>query len=303
MKGSINYQVSQVMKVLTGHCISKYQTRKKSNLKGENNHQVSPLIHSTNYDKAVKNTALLLAQFAKNNRIKDMEKIDNAIIEKYINEKIQKGITNKSISVSLSHMMKIQHALNQIFYNKKGRENTLLFTKEKIKELREKANKIAKKTDKSKIKSYANPNIFLSKIAKRSSLQVELMMKSGIRVNDAIYIKKDQLLTHNQIRFRSKGGKVFIKKIDPFLYQKIKKAVESNTYNIQYKTFYRDMQRVAKENNIPWAGTHGLRHAWAKKDFSNNLKSGLSNEKSLLKTSENLAHNRAEITKLYILSR
>jgi len=303
LKGSINYQVSQVMKQLTGHCISKYETRKNSNTKGENNHNVSPLIHSTNYDKAIKNTALSLAQFSKENGIKDLEKINNKTIEKYINEKIKQGITNKSISAKLSHMMKIQHALNQTFYNRTKKENTLLFTKEKIKELREKANKIAKKSDKSKIKSYSNPNIFLSKIAKRSSLQVELMMKTGIRVNDAIHIKKEQLLSNNEIRFKSKGGKVFIKKIDPFLYEKIKKAVEANSYSIPYKTFYRDMKKVAIENNISWSGTHGLRHSWAKKDFSNNLKSGLSNEKSLLKTSQNLAHNRAEITKLYIQSR
>ncbi|BFU79013.1 hypothetical protein ALC152_22280 [Arcobacter sp. 15-2] len=303
MKGSINYQVNQVMKELTGHGVSKYQTIKTSNIKGENNHQVSNLIHSNNYDKAVKNTAMSLAQFSKENGIKDLEKINNEIIEKYINEKIKKGITNKSISASLSHIMKIQHALNQTFYSRTAKENKLLFSKEKIKELREKANKIAVKTDKSKIKSYANSNIFLSKIAKRSSLQVELMMKTGIRVNDAIHIKKNQLLSNNEIKFRSKGGKVFIKEIDPNLYNKIKKAVESNIYNITYKTFYRDMKKVAKENNISWSGTHGLRHSWAKKDFSNNLKSGLSNEKSLLKTSQNMAHNRGEITKLYIQSR
>lgn len=303
MKGSINYQVSQVMKMLTGHCISKYETRKTSNTKGENNHNVSPLIHSTNYDKAIKNTALSLAQFAKESGTKDMEKINNETIEKYINEKIKKGISNKSISASLSHMMKIQHALNQTFYNRTKKENTLLFSKDIIKELREKANKIAVKTDKSKIKSYANPNIFLSKIATRSSLQVELMMKSGIRVNDAIHIKKEQLLSNNKIKFRSKGGKVFIKKIDPFLYEKIKKAVLNNSYNISYKTFYRDMKKVAIENDIAWSGTHGLRHSWAKKDYANNLKRGLSNENSLLKTSQNLAHNRAEITKLYIQSR
>jgi integrase len=303
MKGSINYQVSQVMKMLTGHGISKYETRKNSNIKGENNHQVSNLVHSNNYDKAIKNTALSLAQFAKENNIKDMEKINNETIEKYINEKIKKGITNKSISASLSHLMKIRNALNQTFYSRTAKENKLLFSKDKIKELREKANLIAKKTDKSKIKSYSNPNIFLSKIAKRSSLQVELMMKSGIRVNDAIFIKKEQLLTHNQIRFKSKGGKVFIKEIEPVLYEKIKKAVLNNSYNIAYKTFYRDMQKVAKENQIPWSGTHGLRHSWAKKDYSDNLKNGLSNEKSLLKTSQEMAHNRGEITKLYIQSR
>jgi len=291
------------MKQLTGHCISKYETRKNSNTKGENNHNVSPLIHSSNYDKAIKNTATSLANFAKDNGIKDMEKINNETIEKYINEKIKKGITNKSISASLSHMMKIQHALNQTFYNRNQKENKLLFSKDKIKELREKANIIAKKTDKSKIKSYVNPNIFLSKIAKRSVLQVELMMKIGIRVNDAIFIKKEQLLSNNEIRFRSKGGKVFIKEIEPVLYQQIKKAIESNSYNIAYKTFYRDMKKVATENNIKWAGTHGLRHSWSKKDFSNNLKNGLTNEQSLLKTSQNLAHNRAEITKLYIQSR
>ncbi len=303
MKGSINYQVSQIMKQLTGHGISKYETRIKSSMKGENNHQVSNLIHSSNYDKAVKTTAISLAQFAKNNGIKDMEKINNETIEKYVNEKIQKGNLNKSISVPLSHLLKIQHALNKTFYNRTGRENAQLFSKEKIKELRVKANKTAKKSDKNKIKSYSNPNIFLSKIAKRSVLQIDLMMQTGIRVNDTINIKKNQLLANNEIRFRSKGGKVFIKKIDPNLYYKIKKAVVSNTYNIAYKTFYRDMKKVASENNIVWSGTHGLRHSWAKKDFSNNLKNGLSNKKSLLKTSQEMAHNRGEITKLYIQSR
>ena len=303
MRGSINYQVNQVMQKLTGHGISKVYARKYSNIKGENGHSVSNLIHSSNYDKAVKNTVTSLAKFAKENSIKDMEKINNSIIEKFINEKIEKAIINKSISVTLSHLNKIQHALMQTFKERTGKQNTLLFDQKKIKELRNKCNKNAKKTDKNQIKSYANPNVFISKIAKRSSLQVQLMADTGIRVNDAIYIKKEQLLQNNSIRFRSKGGKIFVKKIDSILYNKIRNAVESNTYNISYRTYYRDMKKVAIENNIKWAGTHGLRHAWSKKDFSNNLKNGLSNEKSLLKTSQEMAHNRGEITKLYIQSR
>ena len=302
MRGSISYQVNRILKQSDGHGISKYQTRRNSDIKGESGHVVSPLIHSSNYRKNIEITGNELGRFAKLNGEKDMEKITNDIVEKFIKAKIDQGLKYGTISGYLSRINKIGIALNSIYTSKTGYKNEKLFTPEGIKEIRKNARIKASKKDKNKIKTYPNSNLFVTKINPRSRLQVQLIAETGIRRNDAIHINKKQLLGNNTIMFKSKGGKIIEKKIKSTLYKEIEKRVTNHTYNITARIITSDMKKVALENNIKWAGIHGLRHAWAKNDYRKNLDAGLSMEESLLKTSQNMSHNRAEITKIYLLS-
>ena len=104
-KGSLIFQISNIIKKYNGIGKSKLECREKSNLKSENNQKVSPLFHSYKSLDNVRANITNLAKFAKtNHNIKDISKINIFIIRNWINSK---NITYRTASNYFSELNKI----------------------------------------------------------------------------------------------------------------------------------------------------------------------------------------------------
>ena len=209
MRGNINYQVNQLWSKVDGINISKATTRKDSNIKAQNGHKVSDKVHSYNSKDEFINRAKELATYAKDNfNINDMQAISNEVIIKYIQEKIDNGLKYRSISTYISQLEKIQLGLSK--FMKHREEHFQLFTRETLKNVRAlaKANAVISKH---KNRAFNNPELIKNELKDYMKVSFELQLTHGLRVNEATYIKQNQL-TENVLTIQGKGG--YIREIE-----------------------------------------------------------------------------------------
>ena len=191
MRGNINYQVNQLWSKVDGINISKAATRKDSNIQAQNGHKVSDKVHSYNSKDEFINRAKELATYANDNfNVKDMQAISNEIIIKYIQEKIDNGLKYRSISTYISQLEKIQLGLSK--FTKHKVEHFQLFTRDTLKKVRElaKANAVISKH---KNRAFTNPEVIKNELKDYMKVSFELQLTHGLRVNEATYIKQNQL--------------------------------------------------------------------------------------------------------------
>ena len=275
--GSINFQVSNIIKAHNGISKSKLETRNESKLKGENNQKVSDLFHSYKSLDNARNDLTNLAKFAKeNHNIKDMSKIDINIVKDWINSK---DVVYRTASNYLSELNKVSEHFS--------------FDRNEIKELRsdlknnlEKTGAFAQQT-----RSYKNLDKIILNDPK-SQLAFELQRDLGLRVKEATHINLERQLNDNILTITQKGGKLTQKEISPTLVSKIKENAAQGIYSVNSRTYTRNLKIAIEKSGQKWTGTHGMRHSYAQSQ----LEAG----KTKLEVSQEMGHNREEITDTYL---
>jgi integrase len=147
-----------------------------------------------------------------------------------------------------------------------------------------------------------------------------LMWVTGLRVNEASYLKAGDIdleqctlsLNESDNSNRTKGGKprpiTFQPEHKPFLEQ-LKRHGEKN----QSGHIFHDrrglpnrarklVDQVCKALDIPCLSTHGFRKTFAEVDYQRHIQAGNTDRQALLKTSRQLGHNRADVTRQSYIS-
>ena len=271
--GSIKYQISNIINSHNGIGVSKKEQRANSGLKSlENGHNVSDKIHSYKSIENLRNDLTNLANFSKENfGIKDITQISASNVRAWIESK---QITYNTASNYLSELNKVAEHFS--------------FSKEEMKALREDLK--AKLTNKTpETRAYKQ----LEKITLRENSQVafELQRDYGLRINAATNINIEKQLKDNTLIYREKGGKLGKKELSPNLAQKLRENAVDGKYEVNKRTYSRDLQKKIEESGQKYNGTHGIRHSYAQKMLETNSKAEVSQE---------MGHSRPEITDTYL---
>ncbi|MGJ0301669.1 tyrosine-type recombinase/integrase [Aliarcobacter cryaerophilus] len=271
--GSVKYQVSQILQKINGIGTSKKESREQSGAKSlESGHKVSDKVHSYKSLENLRNDLTNLANFAKEEfQIKDIKEINIDTVSSWIESK---NIGYNTASNYMSELNKVSDHFN--------------FTKEEIKELRADLKKDLPKTV---LETRAYKNLEKLELKDKHQVAFELQRDYGLRVNAATHINLDKQLNGNTLIYREKGGKLSRKELSPNLAQKLKVNAVDGKYEINKRTYARDLQKQIEKSGQKYTGTHGIRHTYAQKMLENHSKAEVSKE---------LGHTREEITDTYL---
>ena len=271
--GSIKYQVSQILQKVNGIGTSKKETREQSGAKSlESGHKVSDKVHSYKSLENMRNDLTNLANYAKAEfQIKDIKEINIDIVKSWIDSK---NISYNTASNYFSELNKVSDHFN--------------FTREEIKELRADLKNDLPKTV---LETRAYKNLEKIELNPKHQAAFELQRDHGLRVNASTHIDLNKQLHGNTLTFREKGGKLGKKELNPTLAQKIRENAVDGKYEVNKRTYSRDLQKKIEESGQKYNGTHGIRHTYAQKMLENHTKAEVSQE---------LGHAREEITDTYL---
>ena len=271
--GSVKYQVSQILQKVNGIGTSKKETREQSGAKSiESGHKVSDKVHSYKSLENLKNDLTNLAAYAKNEfKIQDIREINIDIVSSWIDSK---NIGYNTASNYMSELNKVSDHFN--------------FTKEEIKELRA---DLKNDLPKAELETRAYKNLEKIELKDKNQVAFELQRDYGLRVNAATHIDLNKQLNGNTLTYREKGGKLSQKELNPTLAQKIKENAVDGKYEVNKRTYSRDLQREIEKIGQKYTGTHGIRHTYAQKMLETHSKAEVSKE---------LGHTREEITDTYL---
>ena len=271
--GSVKYQVSQIMQKVNGIGTSKKETREQSGVKSlESGHKVSDKVHSYKSLENMRNDLTNLANYAKEEfQIRDIKEINIDIVNAWIESK---NISYNSASNYMSELNKVSDHFS--------------FTREEIKDLRADLKKELPKTE---LETRAYRNLEKIELKEKHQVAFELQRDYGLRVNASTHINLDKQLNGNTLTFREKGGKLSHKELSPNLAQKLKVNAVDGKYEINKRTYARDLQKQIEKSGQKYTGTHGIRHTYAQKMLETHSKAEVSQE---------LGHTREEITDTYL---
>lgn len=272
---SIGRQVDLIIRDINGIGVSKLQSRIEGGRRSlESGHLVSQYTHSVKSLENVRNELTNLGRYAKDNfGVKDMSKIDKEIVMSWIKDK---GISRRTASGYLSNI------------NKVG-ESHLNVSRKDVKEIRQ------------EIKEYKEPDYSSRYYTKtdqitlpyRSQPAYELQRDYGLRVTASCHINiNKQLSLDNVLRYKEKGGKESFQQLSPELAESLRDHAVEGKYNVNNKTYSRDLKEAITTLGNKWNGTHGMRHTYAQ----NKLEEGLTKTE----VSQSMGHSREEITNTYV---
>ncbi len=271
--GSIKYQVSQILQKVNGIGTSKKETREQSGVKSlESGHKISDKVHSFKSMENLKNDLTNLATYAKTEfKIQDIKAINIDIVSSWIESK---NIGYSTASNYFSELNKVSDHFN--------------FTKEEIKDLRA---ELKSDLPKAELETRAYKNLEKLELKDKHQAAFELQRDYGLRVNAATHIDLNKQLNGNTLTYREKGGKLSRKELSPNLAQKLRENAVEGKYEVNKRTYARDLQKKIEESGQKFNGTHGIRHTYAQRKLETNSKA---------EVSEEMGHSRIEITDTYL---
>ena len=271
--GSIKYQVSQILQKVNGIGTSKKETREQSGVKSlESGHKISDKVHSFKSMENLKNDLTNLATYAKEEfQLRDIKEINIDIVKSWIDSK---NISYNTASNYFSELNKVSDHFN--------------FIREEIKELRADLKNDLPKTV---LETRAYKNLEKIELNPKHQAAFELQRDHGLRVNASTHIDLNKQLHGNTLTFREKGGKLGKKELNPTLAQKIRENAVDGKYEVNKRTYSRNLQKKIEESGQKYNGTHGIRHTYAQKMLENHTKAEVSQE---------MGHSREEITDTYL---
>ncbi len=270
--GSVKYQVSQILQKVNGIGMSKKESRESGVKSLESGHKISDKVHSFKSLENLKNDLTNLATYAKTEfKIQDIREINIDIVNAWIESK---DIGYNTASNYMSELNKVSDHFN--------------FTKEEIKELRA---DLKKELPKAELETRAYKNLEKIELKEKHQVAFELQRDYGLRVNASTHIDLNKQLNGNTLTYREKGGKLSRKELSPNLAQKLRENAVDGKYEVNKRTYARDLQKKIEESGQKYNGTHGIRHSYAQKMLETNSKAEVSYE---------MGHSRPEITDTYL---
>jgi len=237
--------------------------------------------------------------FAKENYgEKNIERISGEHIQAYLAYKINSEIKYATFQQYAAALGKLETALNQYAENK-GTGQVYDF-RGSIDSTRELARDHLGRFDGSR--AYNNPEKLVSSIANQDhQLVASIQLEGGARVYEASQIRPDQLQGDGRISIQGKGGKVRSIQVSNEIYGKLENQVQENgQLKVDYGAYLRSIDRAATQTGEENNGTHGLRWNFAQDRMATLQENGQSYEQSLTIVSQEMGHERANITEHYL---
>ena len=271
--GSIKYQVVEILKTVNGIGESKKASRESSGIKSvESGHKVSDKIHSYKSMDNMRNDLINLGNYAKENfGVKDISQIHAEHVREWLNSK---EISYATASNYISELNKVA--------------DNFCFSREEMKVLREEL----KELPKADLETRAYKGLEKIELRPHTQPAFELQRDYGLRANASTHINLDKQLIGNTLSYQEKGGKWSEKELSPSLVSKLKENAPGGKYEVNNRSYSRELKKEIEKTGQVYNGTHGIRHSYAQKCLENGMgKSEVSQE---------MGHTRAEITNIYL---
>ena len=335
MRGSIKWQVTQLVKLIFEQNISKLDRADKK---------------SDRYNFVTQNTTMQtykliwieIGVFVKQHcEIADIELLNNTHIEAYLNHKITQGISKQTLEKISSALGKLEYTLtlfskNHTQYNFNNRVKILSYAKEfelVYDGYHDRAYVDAKKiidnilNDKYRLaaklqyeggariggieylkmemsisyqKLVVNNLIDFIQINKILDKKAFFSPLQGL-VHDPILAQKNILKTVGQILTIEKGGKPGLIYVTPETYQELEQIlICENIFEINRFAYIKTIEKVCKNLGFTHEGTHGFRWSHVQNRQEELIMAGFTIDEALLLNSIEHKHWRKEITNHYL---
>lgn len=316
MRGSINHQVQQL-----------YQDSGISAI-GESKHAAKDLareagartwaemgrnlkIHSYSTADAYRAVWRHVLSHAKAEfKVKDVERLSGEHIRSYLQSKIDQGIAKATFQQYAAATTKLEQAL-QSYSDKHARGNSYDF-RSGIQESRIEARQEGLRAFEGS-RAYSDPGAIVAAVSKQDHhLAASIQYEGGPRIDGATFIKAEQLQGYRidpisgqekgYIEVQGKGGKITEHGVSRETYQRLESAIEAGGGRFQVdKDAYRgSLEKAAEASGQDYTGSHGLRWNFAQERFQEVQANGGSYEQALAHVSQELGHDRADITLHYL---
>ncbi|MBF0201895.1 MAG: site-specific integrase [Desulfamplus sp.] len=315
MYGDVQKQVSRLFKVSAIYQpkTSKHEERLRARAAGaKTSHQINKKtsIYSWGHFKKVESTVRQFAVFQKERGMGDLEKVSNRGVEKFLMEKIDKGVSHKHFQNLCSHFTKLEASLNRYCKEEKFNFDRVI----------DRCKEVAKDSLEKNIqaRAYDNPKAILLQIKdEKHELVARLQYEGGARIREACLITEDRLgsLKIDKISGReigtitlqgsdTKGGKGREIIIEKETFERLSRFIqkEKQLYlDATAKNIYRaELKAAAEATGQRYTGSHGLRHNYAQERMNTYQEKGVGYHAACRMVSQEMGHERPSITEWYL---
>lgn len=313
MKGSINWQVQQVFATVRSIGESKHAAKAEAREAGAKTWaQVGKAIGIHSYKTADAYRAVwrsVLEHAKAEYGVKDLEKLSSQHVCGFLESKIDQGVARATFDQYASALSKLEVALNR-FADQKSTGNQYKFDMKTVRALA--AHEIGGRSDVSR--AYSAPDRLVQTVDKESfRLAAALQREGGARVSEINHVTKDQLRgvwndKHSEvpkgwIHVEGKGGKERLVGVSPETYQRLAVEVarsDNERFQFDMDRYRESLKAAAADTRQNYEGSHGLRWNWAQERHAELQKLGMTYEQSLTQVSEEMGHQRSDITEHYL---
>ena len=305
MRGSVYYQSSQLAKQ-----IFESGAKKENRINPNHEHYQKVASYKTmeSYRSIWNNFFNYLLEHWK---IKDFEKIESEHIAAYMDYKIEYYPSKQYLEKISAALGKLEIALKLFSKNISKLEKDYNFSIRQT--LLNEARDLKLVASNYHNRAYNNPELLIFHLENSlHKLAAKIQLEGGARIEGVALIKSEQLLgtkldsiTNMEkgiIFTKEKGGKVGEVLVSIDTYTNLESYIlEYNKFKINRQEYYNDLKQAAIASNENPEASHGLRWNFAKRRMFEYGKAGYSYDDCLQQVSFEMKHNRASITKHYLL--
>lgn len=243
--------------------------------------------------------------------LKDIERLTGAHVASYLDFKAEIGLGRDALYKEMAAINKMQQALEK-WAVLQGRENMYNIT-QAVETFREDVARDIPRND--MIRAYPNPGDLVSAVPQGTaeSLAVKILAESGCRIGEGTRILASQLrgLTTDahtgkpigQFSYVGKGGKLNSGNLSRETYSSLEKHIREHGMLQSSQEAVRNVIKAAAEatgQEYAGHGAHGLRWNFAATRMEELQEHGISRDEALAQVSQEMCHNRSEITEHYL---
>ncbi len=305
MRGSVYYQSSQLVKQI-------FVEGAKKQDRVNPNHQHYQLIASYKTMESYRNIWNNFFNYLLEHwKIKDFEKISSEHIAAYMDYKIEYYPSKQYLEKISASLCKLEIALKLFAKNIHGVERDYDFSIRQT--ILDNARDLKLVASNYHNRAYSNPKLLISNLRDDyHRLAAIVQYEGGARIEGVALIKPEQLMgtkidpiTNNEVGVivtKEKGGKVGEVLINLDTYKKLESYFqEHDKFKINRQAYYNDIKQSAITSNENQEASHGLRWNFAKRRMFEYAKANYSYDDCLQQVSYEMKHNRASITKHYLV--
>jgi len=284
----LTYALKWVGKVLDGRGRSKREVYEEYGGR-------SPYIHSYSTRNRYLGVAKDFVKWERERGVNRVDKVSYEDVREYLEEKIDRGVSEKTLKVNMSALRK--------FFGAVGRDDIAKKIGEDYQEI------YSQGRPSGRALPYTNPQKVIENLRDDAHKVVaELQYLTGARVGD---VKKIEVDTEKRVvRIeKSKGGRD--REIDfsdrPERFERIKALKEELDRHMEERgwkeireTYYEDLREACKKTGEVYTGSHSFRVNYAQERFEELTEErGLSDKEADQTITEELGHNRIEMSRYY----
>ena len=318
MRGSIKWQVQELFFKSGINSIGESKHKAKEIARNEHNaktwHEIGKKvgIHSYATADAYRDVWKQIGNYAKTEfKVRDMEKLNGSHIQSFLESKTSENVAHATFMQYAAAAEKLESALNG-FAKFKGSNNNYDFS-EPLKMARKDAHVFLSKFEETR--AYDRPKELVANIGpERHALAAKIQLEGGGRVSEVNHLKWSDLkgmtadpVTNTQkgeIRIeKGKGGKSRNILVQPSTYNELRKVIADSPnrmFKFSKNDYRKSLENGSKATNQEYNGSHGLRWNFAQFRFQEVQRHGLTYDQALTCVSQEMGHERADITEHYL---